>query len=82
MNKYDEAIKKALPEMSIVSVYEYPSCYVYSMIADRLKDKIDGTPMRKALDSTYSIDKKTMYVSPFSPFNMPKNEYKKGKKIR
>ena len=82
MSKYDEAIKRALPGMSVVSVYEYLSCFVYNMIADRYKEKTDSSISEKVLDSSFSVDKRTMIVSPFRPFEMSVNEYLKGKKIR
>lgn len=82
MSKYDDAIKRALPGMSVVSVYEYPSCFVYNMIADRYKEKTDSSVSEKILDSSFSVDKRTMIVSPFRPFEMSVNEYLKGKKIK
>ena len=78
MNKYDEAITKALPGMVIKSVYDYPSVFVYEMVANRFKDE----KSKKPLNSQFSIDKKTMYIEPFFPFKMSIDSYKKGKKIR
>lgn len=85
MNEYDKAIKIALPGMSVLSVYEYPSCYVYNMISDKQKEKMESDPndlFTKPMDCSYRVDKKTKIVTVFAPFEMKKEEYKKGKKIR
>lgn len=76
-----EAYKTFMTEragMVVLSCHEYDSCFVFQAVGSKMADNPEAS---KVFDSLYAVDKKTGKISAFKPFEMPIEEYKRGKKI-
>ncbi len=77
----DEAykiFKTNYPNLVIKSCYEYDSRFVFEAVnpkyANVTKDDI-------VFDCLYSVEKENGDLTPFKPFDIPANEYKRGRKV-
>lgn len=68
--------KNKYPNKDIVSCYEYDSLYVFNT-----KPKNITSNNGILLDQSFAVDKKSPIVSTFQPFNIPIDEYRRGKRI-
>lgn len=76
-----EAYKKFTSEyekLTVISCYEYDTCFVFEGVS---KNFVGTEAQHMVFDSTYSVNKETGEVAPFKPFDIPDDEYKRGKKI-
>ena len=64
--------------VKIDSCYEYDSLFVFSLSPDMLRLSKNTSRM---LDGLVSVNKTTREVRDFKPFNMPIEEYKRGKEV-
>lgn len=72
-------LTEKFPERIVLSCYEYESCFVFQVVDKKYADVENAN---EVLDSLFSVDKKTGEIAAFKPFNIPADEYKRGKRIR
>lgn len=65
------------PNQKILSIYEYDSVYVFSSAPKNSK----ATSDEGLFDCQTSVNKKTGKIQTFQPWNIPIDEYKRGKKL-
>lgn len=77
-----EAYNKFVAEnekLTVISCYEYDSCFVFEAVSNNYT----GTEAQHVVfDSTFAVDKTSGKIIPFKPYNIPIDEYKRGKRIR
>lgn len=66
------------PNRKVVSCYEYESVFVFDTQPANYKP---ANEYDAVFDGAYSVDKTTREVLVFQPFNMPLEEYERGKKV-
>ena len=80
--KVDEAYKKFTSEyekLTVVSCYEYDSCFVFEALSSNF---VGAEEQDMVFDSTFAVMKDSGKITAFKPFNIPADEYKRGKRIR
>ena len=65
--------------LTVLSCYEYDTRFVFEAVSNNFA----GTEAQNMVfDSLFSVDKKNGEISVFKPFDIPADEYKRGKRIR
>jgi hypothetical protein len=65
------------PNLEIISCYEYDSIYVFNAKPKKLTLQKNQT----MLDHAFAVDKNSPIVRAFQPFDIPIDEYRRGKQI-
>jgi hypothetical protein len=77
-----EAYKKftsKYDKLTVMSCHDYDSCFVFEAVPNNNA----GTEAQHVVfDSLFSVDKSSGEILPFKPFDIPADEYKRGKRIR
>ena len=68
----------ARKDLTINTCYEYDSCFVFQAVPHKLANSKDSDT---AFDSLYFVDKRSGKCGMFKPFDIPAEEYKRGKKV-
>lgn len=77
-----EAYNKFVSEhekLVVLSCYEYDSRFVFEAVSNELAD---AEYKHTVFDSTFAVIKDSGKIVPFKPFDIPVDEYKRGKRIR
>lgn len=77
----DEAykiFKSKYANLVIKSCYEYDSRFVFEAVHPKYADATEDTII---FDCLYSVEKESGNLTPFKPFDIPANEYKRGQKV-
>ena len=76
-----EAYNKFIAEnesLVVLSCYEYDSCFVFEAVTS---EHAGTEAQHMVFDSTFAVNKTSSEITPFKPFSIPADEYKRGKKI-
>lgn len=65
-------------ELTVLSCYEFDSRFVFEAVSDNF---VGTDAQNMVFDSQFSVDKSNGVVSPFKPFDIPSDEYNRGKKV-
>jgi hypothetical protein len=71
-------ITKTLDKMVVMSCHEYDSVFVFHLVPPDYATKELAS---EVFDSLYSVSKDTGEIKRFTPFDIPLDEYKRGKRI-
>lgn len=77
VNEAYSKFKKSYSDLTILSCYEYESCFVFHAVS---KD-IDDDKKHMTFDSQYSVRKRDGMLSKFNPLDISDEEYDGGKKL-
>lgn len=69
--------KKSYPDLTILSCYEYESCFVFHAVSKN----IDDDKKHMTFDSQYSVRKGDGKLTLFNPLDISDEEYNRGKKL-
>jgi hypothetical protein len=78
----NESYKKFMSEyekLTVLSCYEYDTCFVFEAVSDNF---VDTEAQNMVFDSQFAVNKSSGEITPFKPFDIPIDEYKRGKRIR
>lgn len=67
-----------IPNRKVVKCIEYDSLFVFQTVSVKFK----GENADEVFDSLYSVNKKTKEVRNFKPFDIPLDEYRRGKEVK
>ena len=70
-------ITTKLPDMDVVSCYEYETLFVFNVVPSGYATK----KANKILDCSWSVNKETGLIRDFKPFHISVKEYRAGKQI-
>lgn len=71
-------VTSTVKNMVVESCYEYDTLFVFNMTPPNYRP---SKPNDILMDSSYFVNKKTGKVGVFQPFQIPLEEYKRGKKV-
>lgn len=76
-----EAYNKFISEndnLVVLSCYEYDSCFVFEAVPS---NRANTDAQHMVFDSQIAVNKTSGEIAVFKPFDVPIDEYKRGKKI-
>lgn len=65
-------------DLVVESCHEYDSCFVFQAVP---REYASVKEAGEVFDSLYAVDKNSGEITPFKPFDMPLDEYNRGKRI-